>query len=61
VDYPKGDPENPLSADELRAKLAGLAPRADPAARDRLAALVLDEPLDVPASRLAEAVAAALA
>jgi 2-methylcitrate dehydratase PrpD len=61
VDYPRGDPENPLSPEELRDKLAGLAAQAAPAARDRLAALVLDEPLAVPAARLAEALAAALA
>jgi 2-methylcitrate dehydratase PrpD len=61
VDHPKGDPENPLSPAELRAKLDGLAPHAAAAARDRLAALVLDEPLDVPAARLAEALRATLA
>jgi 2-methylcitrate dehydratase PrpD len=60
VDHPKGDPENPLSPAELRAKLAGLAPDVDAAARDRLAAIVLDEPLDAPAARLADAVGAAL-
>jgi 2-methylcitrate dehydratase PrpD len=61
VDHPKGDPENPLSPDELREKLAGLAPAADPAARDRLAAVVLDAALDTPAARLADALGAALA
>ena len=61
VDHPKGDPENPLSPAELREKLAGLAPAADPAARDRLAALVLEEALDTPAARLADALGEALA
>ena len=61
VEHPKGDPENPLSPAELREKLAGLAPAADPAARDRLAALVLDEAHATPAARLADALGTALA
>jgi 2-methylcitrate dehydratase PrpD len=53
VEHPKGDPENPLSPAELRAKLAGLAPEVAQEARDRLAALLLDGDLDGPAAQLA--------
>jgi 2-methylcitrate dehydratase PrpD len=61
VDHPKGDPENPLSRDELRAKLAGLAPHVPAPVRDRLAAIALEDPLAAPAGRLAAELGDALA
>jgi 2-methylcitrate dehydratase PrpD len=60
VDFPKGDPENALSREELVTKLATLAPAVAQDTRDALARFLLDESLDAPASGLIELLGRAL-
>jgi 2-methylcitrate dehydratase PrpD len=61
VDYPKGDPENPLTDAELVAKLVDLTPALDPAARDRVLAALDQAPAGTSLADLADAIGQAFA
>jgi 2-methylcitrate dehydratase PrpD len=61
VEFPKGDPENPLSRDELVAKLDSLAPGVAAAVRAGIVRLLLDTSLAEPASALTDLIGESLA
>jgi 2-methylcitrate dehydratase PrpD len=59
VDHPRGDPENPLSYDEVAEKLVALAPDHARSACDAFTFLVASAGLyDLPASAVVDAIAA---